>query len=350
MYNVLMKKQTLRGEQQGFASLIIAITLVIIVGLMSVGFAQLMRREINQATSRQLSNQAYYAAESGINDAAKAINNGYSDKKVDCGPITSPVTTGQAYLSNNIVDGTNSQWTCLTIDPRPDTIKYSPVDQTSPTAFVAKAVDSAGAPINFSSLTISWQDADPSSPQNIRPSTGVSNNAFPRAGAAWNAMGIVRISLTPLPDELVPIDRATLFAQTFTSYLYPASTGNNNSYGYTTAPDQQGVVMDGSCAPGRTPLRCSVNIIGLSSPRVLVTLRSIYSDTKVFISANGGAANISNAQILVDSTGRSQNVLKRIQVRIPNTNNYYYPGFTIETTGDICKQLRVRPGYSSSGC
>ncbi|MDB5168681.1 MAG: hypothetical protein JWO41_37 [Candidatus Saccharibacteria bacterium] len=349
MYNVLMKRQTLRGEQEGFAALVIAITLVVIVGLISVGFAQLMRREITQATGKQLANQAYYAAESGVNDAVAALNNGYVGKKTSCDPIVGPKTLAEAYLSKNDVDSTNSEWTCLLIDSAPGTLKYSPVDQVNPTAFVARAVDPSGAQTNFTSLTVSWEDADQSSPQKIRSTSGVGNVSFPPAGGAWDAIGVVRISITPI--GLGAVDRATLQNNTFTAYLYPTTTASNNTFTYTNVASAQGVVMDGKCSPGNTPLRCSVTINGGggSAPRVLISLRSIYSDTKVFISANGGADNLADAQSLVDSTGRAQDVLKRIQVRIPNRNSFYYPGFTLETIGNACKQLRVRPGFSDSG-
>ena len=78
-------------------------------------------------------------------------------------------------------------------------------------------------------------------------------------------------------------------------------------------------------------------------------MRSIYSKTNVSVVINGGAALVFGAQAKIDSTGRSQDVLKRLQVRVPTKNEYYYPGFGVEAAGDICKSLGVRPGYAS-GC
>src|ERR1019366_6721948 len=119
-------------NEQGFASLIIAITLVIVLSLLTVGFAQLMRNEQNQVTNRQLNSQAYYAAESGINDAARALNAGYVQDKKYCGPSTdNPATVpGAKYLKDQKINGssTSTEWTCLLINPAPTSLEYGSVD------------------------------------------------------------------------------------------------------------------------------------------------------------------------------------------------------------------------------
>src|SRR5690242_15003581 len=140
-----MKTQTLRSNQQGFAALIIAFTLVIIVSLITVGFAQLMRNELNQTTNRQLADQAYYAAESGVNDAQQAIVAGhYDQKKTTCAPLAvGDPSPGAEFLENANV-GTNAQWTCLLINPAPGNLEYGDVDTVNMTSFIANATDASG--------------------------------------------------------------------------------------------------------------------------------------------------------------------------------------------------------------
>lgn len=351
----MKKNQTSTNNQKGFASIIIAITLVIVTSLLVVGFAKLARNEQSAVTNRQLSNQAYYAAEAGINDAAKALKDGYVGPKTTCGPL--PTGSGFPSLMNNNVDGTAPgsanvpvQWTCLLIDPSPTSIEYSPVSTVTPKVIRVAGVDASGTPVTASSITFSWQDADASN-TNFRTNNGVGNASFPAAGGAWNSIGMLRVSLVPLPAGAV--NRDTLKQKAFTAFLYPTTQTVSTSGAYSPGISSSGIILNGSCATGNAPRFCSATISGLDadfgSTPFLVTMRSIYSTTNVSIKINGGAAKIVGAQTKIDSTGRSQDVLKRLQVRIPSKNEYNYPGFAVETSGDICKDLSVYPG-SASGC
>jgi hypothetical protein len=55
--------------------------------------------------------------------------------------------------------------------------------------------------------------------------------------------------------------------------------------------------------------------------------------------------NLKGAQTLVDSTGKAQDVLRRIQVRIPTNNGYDIPD---GTHADICKQYDLEPASTTS--
>ena len=353
MYMLNNKKQ---ANEEGFASLIIAITLVIVVSLIVVGFSQLASNEQNQTTNRQLSNQAYYSAEAGVNDASAALNAGYDLQKSTCGPLTTGLSyPGASYLTNNNVDKTPpggapgpTQWTCLLIDPAPSTADYGSVGTSTPTVFTFTGVGPDGltpAPVN--SITVSWQDSD-ANVRSFRSNNGVGSSSFPVA-ASWNAVGMLRFSLTPISV----LAQDVLRSSTYSAYLYPTTfSGSSTSAAYDTSPGSNGAILNGSCSTANTPRFCSATIstAGLGSGPFLVSMRSIYSKTNVSVSINSGANDrISGAQSKVDSTGRAQNVLKRIQVRIPNKNEYAYPGFDVEATGDVCKQITVYPGFAS-GC
>ena len=75
-------------DQRGIASLIITMVSMVIVTLIVLGFATLSRREQRQSLDRQLSTQAFYAAESGVEDARAVILNsiasGVSFHKTNC--------------------------------------------------------------------------------------------------------------------------------------------------------------------------------------------------------------------------------------------------------------------------
>jgi Tfp pilus assembly protein PilX len=349
---MLMKTRQIRKNEQGFASLLIGITLVIVLSLLTLGFAELMRNEQNQVTSRQLSSQAFYAAESGINDAARALGDGYATNKTTCPPLsvtpTSPVADKD--LSDPNVDGTNSQWSCLLIDTSPKSLDYSSIGTDSPTTFLVKG--DTGGIVN---VKISWQDTS-SATTAFRSVSGNSTGAFPTQ-AAWdtpsNVTGMLRLALTGIPAG-GGVTRASLISNTFNAFLYPADStvSGSNIIPFTTTQSANGSIVDGHCSTTNTPRYCSVTITNIpaSNAYLLFDLRSVYGATNVDISANGGTVGLVGAQSLVDSTGRALNVLKRIQVRIPSKDTYNAPDYAIESADSICKQLLVIPGATTDGC
>ena len=364
---MLMIKRDLRADQSGFAALIIAFTLVTILSLLTIGFAQLIRNESKQALNRQLSSQAYYAAEGGISDAIQAINNGYSGNKLTCGPDLS-AKKGAQYLSNTNVDKTPSgtksltstEWSCLLINTAPSSIDYSSIDTMNPTIFSASAVDAldGSTPVVVNSITLAWQDAD-ATKVSFRPGSGVSNTAFPTAGA-WAAPGILRLSFTPLtPDGSGNVTRANLIRNTYSAFLYPNNSvvaNNPGTANYTNDQTQTGNIIDGNCniANSINYSRYCVATITIpggfpAGPKLFFNLRSIYSKTNVHITINGGAARLLGAQSMIDSTGKSQGVLKRIQVRVPTNDKYTYPGFSLESVEGICKAISTYPNFAN-GC
>ncbi|HSX36788.1 MAG TPA: pilus assembly PilX N-terminal domain-containing protein [Patescibacteria group bacterium] len=346
----------LANNETGFATLIVATTLVVILSLLTVGFAQLMRREEDQALNRQLSNQANYAAEAGINDALRALDAGWNKAKTTCGPITSLTgAAGETYLTSNNVDasGSATQWSCLLIDPSPGSLEYSPVDTVTPSIFTVNTVQSDRVtPTAISTIKVSWKDADPlAAPQFWSQSGTFDNAAFPPAGASgWNKIGMVRVSITPLVGAL---SRSNLTQSTVTAFLYPTTSSANNSMTVNFGsmnPAGQGQLLDGGCSAATKTCSATINFspsLPVGTP-LLISLRSIYAKTHVYMTTDSGSY-FSGAQALVDSTGRAQDVLKRIQVRVPIKSHYDLPGFVVDSIGGICKQLSVYPGFAD-GC
>ena len=59
----------LKQSESGIVSLMMTLVIMLVISLIVIGIAQLSRREQRQALDNQLSTQAFYAAESGVNDA-----------------------------------------------------------------------------------------------------------------------------------------------------------------------------------------------------------------------------------------------------------------------------------------
>mgnify|MGYP003418348869 CR=1 FL=1 len=361
---MLMSASTIKAQddQRGFASILIAMVLVLVLSLITVGFAQLMQREQREALDKQLSSQAYYAAESGVNDASKALNAGFANAKTNCEPLTGAAAslTGAQYISetpadtSNIATATGSSYTCLLIDPAPLYLEYGSIDTSQSKAIIVREVNPSDTtqPAIISRIDISWQAKD-SAQSNFGTGAAATTHRFKKA-TDWNFAPVLRAGLTPLSSTNINRDYFT--KNTLAAFLYPneASAGTTGSLSYPSYIDENsGAIADGQCNSANTPKSCTVKITDLGQANYLLDLRSIYSASQVRITAydsSGNRLRIKNAQTVVDSTGKAQDVLRRIQVRIPSRNQYPHPDYSLQTTGNICKQLMVTPQDTSSVC
>ncbi len=339
--------RTLPANEDGFAALVIAVVLVLVLSLITVGFAELMRHEERSALDKQLSSQAYYAAESGVNDATKAINNGFKGGKTDCGPNSTV-----ADLADNTVkftDGsnpTNASYPCLLINPAPPNLHYDPISTTLSRTAEFTAIDSNDQPAAVNSVKISWQDSGSNTAR-------APNCDSLKTTTDWTYIGMLRVQLIPIASG--SLDRASLTNKAFTAFLCPDSDSNNTkTYGTNIGPTNAGVVMNGNC---NSSGQCSAVVDGFppNQSTFFINMRSIYSATSVTVTAYNGATQLrlKGAQTLIDSTGKAQDVLRRIQVRVSSNNGFDIPD---GTHADICKAFDLDPGATtttaptSSGC
>lgn len=362
--------------EAGFASIVVAIVLVTILSLLTVGFAELMRHEQQSALNRQLSNAAYYAAESGLNDATKAIQAGYIKPKTDCKPLPAGSTGGAQFLTNNKVDTAPgdaiANYPCLLIDPAPFSLQFGAIgdEDDNGRSFVVNGIDPGDPnevnPDSIRTLTFAWQNVNKY--PNFAPSswrtTGPGGSArFPTA-ANWKdpvtgglITGVLRVEIVPIPPSGTGISRANLINQAFTAYFYPSrdgSAGQTGAVSYSGSSNSAPIIVDGRCNANNSPGFCSVKMSGLGASSYLIHLNSIYDISSVNIVGTDNAGKnvrLGNVQALIDSTGKSQGVLRRLQARLPG-NTFAFPQFSFEATGGICKLLNVEPTgtQSSDSC
>lgn len=336
-----MGKQ-LHKDQSGLASLVIAILIIIILTTMITGFLQIIGHEQRRSLDRQLGSQAFYAAESGVNDASKAITNGYKADKTDCKPYTvSGYPAELSGTSNNLTTNNNVRYTCLLIDQTPGSLEYNPVNTEHGSTFVAESVTGF-----LDSLNFSWQDSSGST--KFRTTPAATGSDFPTK-SSWNGggtigTGILRVDLLPINTSST--SRADIVKNTRTYFFYPSTNpAAPNTVDYLAS--QSGAVVNGHCASSASPRYCNVtisninasNLPGITASKVYVRMRAIYNPVNVTVNAFslGNAVSIRGAQILVDSTGRAADVSRRIQVRIPQ-QNIDLPDFTIASMDTLCKK------------
>lgn len=331
--------KTKKIDENGFASIVIALILIIVLALLTVGFAQLSRREQQTALNKQLANQAYYAAESGINDAYKDILNGQINI-ANASPTACMHPTAGLTQNQTVNASTGVYYTCLLVNLTPQDIKYDNIATESNRYITFSAVDpTTHGPVTLSSLRFQWGSADGQNTFQNGSDVGNFEPVGTNAGQWGSSPAVLEVSITPLSS----FSRAQFSGGAFTVYLYPASSGAN-SVAYDTT--KQGPVISGNCA-GSGAYPCSATITGLPGTpgeSYLVRIIDHYDNSNVdFTGSNGGGAiDFANGQAQIDVTGKAQDILKRLQVRVPIGPAYDLPRYALEGQ-DACKRFTTDP-------
>lgn len=342
----LFPKQKSYKNEKGFASLAVGLILIVVLGLMTVGFARLSRHEQTQALNSQLATEANYAAESGINDALKDINS----KVINTG--TANVGTNNCLrlplpgTSSNYISTTDDvSYSCVLVNLETAALEYGDVNYGDSRTIVTNATNqSTGSPLT--SLTVSWGSND-------------SHNSYPTLATklptftSWNTNNyppLLEFSVTPLASSM---SRNQLINDAFTVYMYPSASGPN-TVNYTVANQaatKDGSIVAGNCNTSRAPYDCQVTINGLTGTgQYLIHFLNFYDAANVHITGqdvNGNSVEFSGGQAEVDVTGKAKNVLKRLNVSVPiGNNNSAYPSYSIEAQ-NICKRFQTAPGSTT---
>src|SRR5688572_5036935 len=131
MYNKMkhMRIAKLHKQESGLVSIVVTTIIMLVLTLVVIGFARLSQREQRQALDRQISTQAFYAAETAVNDArdklktasAAVLGDEYMD---DCDEFSTAVgLTGQ-----RVIDAAAGvSYSCLMVDPSPTSLEFANV-------------------------------------------------------------------------------------------------------------------------------------------------------------------------------------------------------------------------------
>lgn len=334
----------LNKKEDGFASIIIALILIIVLSLLTVGFAQLARREQQTALDKQLSNQAFYAAESGVNSAYQEIKigppNGISSTTTGVNQGSCLLPT--AFPDHGVISSTNAiTYPCVIVNLTPPTLsKTMNAGESWSTIFTTSSA-ADGTADNLSGLTVSWSSFDG---DNTTAPTFTSGNSL-ETQAAWTAAkqpAVLQVTLTAIPDPN-NVTRTSLMNDSYTYYLYPGS-GCSGAAG-------QGQFLCSGAAAATAPFFNVPLPVNIASSTFLVHIVDYYDQSTIQLGSAVDSANktldFDGSQAIIDSTGKAQDVLRRIQVVTPLQNEAVIPGFAIEAQ-DLCKELSTQPGTTGT--
>jgi hypothetical protein len=348
----------LTRDQNGLAAIVVVLIVIVLLTMIVFTFARISQRNQRQVLDRQLDTAAYYAAESGINDAREWIRNNPNEPKDSCAnPADWP--------ESELLDGENLSYPCVLVTPVPNSLKYDNVERGKSHVL---PVQTSG--FDLTSIEFAWQAA--SGGDNFADCPVAPTN--PQSWPSDCSPGILQIDIIPLRKTSPTgstlsgnINRDYFIDRTLTVFARPSagSVDENGTVGYTTARGfgNQGATVSAKCNSASSPKHCRLLVSGFAEPGftpnfayVKITPHYETADIEVCSPVCGDASEqLIGAQWVVDSTGRAADVLKRLQVRLSAetfSTDRPVPGNAIHTAQTICKRFEIGDGvyqdYESS--
>jgi len=335
-------QKTISRNESGMVSIMVTMILMVVMSLIVIGFAQIARRNQRQVLDRQLSTQAFYAAESGVNDVRQLIRTrGAPPAKTDC------ANTGAYYsgLQPSINTTNKVSYSCVLVNPTPTQLQFNSIDNTASTVIRIESADPT-APIK--TLTLSWQpNAAVASPLALCPTSAT--NAF-STSANWKCgYGVLRTDLTAIDGPL--FNASTLANGTMTSFGVPVAGALGTTVNYAAGASNPSTLNAIAC----TVAKCQLNINNMQGHSAYyLRMLSLYIGVPLQINGtdiNGNAVKFVGAQIIIDSTGKAQDVLRRIQTYVSATgrsDRNANPDNAVSSFGPVCKRFSATGGFFSN--
>ena len=382
--------------EQGFVSLFTVIFFMLLITIITVGFLRIMQAEQQQSIDNDLNASAQAAAQSGVEDAKRAILLYNSPSTAgplkaalrtalnssSCNALFSDATISSALKLDNSGSinnqaGLNEYYTCLSVDL--DTPDYVGQSTAGKSQFIP-LVPQTGNP--YEQILISWHLASPSPGSDgdgepTRYAPGILLPPVTGGVASWSSQGYpayLRVELYGYPNG--NFGRSNVDQLSHSVFLVPNYASNAAALGSAT-PINLGTVDPRGANQAKTDLvgiKCTgappsiptgtyactarlqlPNGFPSASNNYFLRVTPEYGPTHFQIQMMHNTSNVvdfSGVEPLIDSTGRASDVFRRVQVRVQPSNTANLPEYAAETADSICKNMQVADGsyYQPNSC
>jgi Tfp pilus assembly protein PilX len=375
-----------RHNQQGAVSLFIVVFATLLMIVITLSFIQLMLKDQQQATASDLSQSAYDSAQSGVEDAKRLLllsqqcRTNTQAASVDCAEVTASITSNacntvsrglfknaastETMIKQDEGDEVLQQaYTCVKIQPNTNDYKGT-IGVNQSNIVPLRGADAAGVATDFDRVKISWFTRDDlsvtaTSPVVGFPTTGP-NVSLPPLGARWatNYPALLRTQFMQTgtsfklsdADSSQPGNKSN--ANTF--FLYPSETGATTAdFALDARRAPTGAPQQAKCfnSFNLSEYACSITLSlpepidgNVANRNAFLLLGALYNGThyKVELSkAAGGPVLFDSVQPEVDSTGRANDMFRRVKSRIEFKSDFIYPEAAVDLEGDLCKNFII---------
>lgn len=318
-----------RLDQQGAAAILSVVIFSIIITVVVTAYLRIAISGQAEAMNFDLSTRAYYAAESGIQDALRSISS-KPDSKEDCSPFVPSGSGGMLDAEGFLA------YTCQLIDVTPSSIEFPVGQDSNGMARLLPAV--MASPIIQYDLLIRWYPKQEAMVSGLRARESGSS-AF-TTQQNWK---------TSEGDTIYPALRASIISYPVNSTI----TQNNlkqsvyflNPVDTTTSTNLGDVSLDRNASSGHEQVvqnaRCSndtnatfdgymceqrirLSNFDLNNIALYARLHSLYGSTDVQLSLTPQGSNnklpLKGSVVQIDVTGKAGNTFKRVRQTF-NLNN-----------------------------
>lgn len=355
-------------NQNGAVSIISVVIFILIITIVVTAYLGSALSQQRTSVNLDMGTRAYYAAESGVQDAARGLNADISLTQNTCKSSTG------SFIGGNGVVGASDQYglsyTCQIIDPSPTEITGS-VD-SSTTAMIR--ITPEGTPSTPNAILLKWSlKTKPSEPvlyprNDNTQSLKKLSDWQDAAGNKWHPMLRVALLSHPLTGSFNrnQIGQNVVFlnpkAGNFASpNSVTAFSKGQNPYDATV---KENMINDATCvlSNAATDYSCEQLITltdggySFSQDQLYVRIGSLYGATNFSMQVleDDQPFPLKNVQATIDVTGRAKDVYRRVKQAFPLS------GYVEDTNTDaavvagegICKQFSVtnNPSEFDSKC
>lgn len=312
-------------QQIGAVSMITVVFMAIILTVLTTSFIRLTIDEQREAIDNDLTTRAYYAAESGVQDAIIAIKNKTVNNPTICEPSNG---AGTGVLSQEA--GLDVEYTCQLIELTPSDFLVQLEKYRSEFFQLDDGFD------GIESIKLSWQLLENSASLSLR-----SSGALLPKEVDWGSPAMIRLQIVQVPDQLgVSVSRDNI--TNFIIFLDPVAGTGEGVIGLGDS-----TIQDASCDLGTDEKYvCEYELGGLNDAEYdyYIRVQALYKETDIKIQAlnsNQNAVSLLNEQAVVDVTGRAGDVYRRVESRVDITPDDLWPDYAVTSAQEICKNFTI---------
>ena len=352
-------RNNIQKDQNGAAAMLTVIFITIILLVMTISFIRLSIIEDRLTGDGDLSSRAYYATESGLEEAKRAI------RDFSKGTLDGTSLNGDSCLVPDGYDGVLSppdrfdiEITCMLIDLDPASYEFNLSSPNTTVKAPLQAILSGTPPTdNFNEVRVKWHiNANPTSDGdgelggatgiNLRPNADeTSLLSVPEWSEVERFPAMLDIQFFKQPDGNFTEDDLS----SYRVYANPtqAAPGPYTVFqGANTIGPEEGDIVPSNCEAAAAPgtFACEVIFRGFPDDSdYFIQITNLYRQANVEVSVWNGVNNKSfnGGQANVDVTARSGDVFRRVRATISLTEPSLLPDATITSSGSICKDFAI---------
>ncbi len=357
-----------RYTQQGAASLFAVIFSMLLLTVLTVGFIKLMITDQQRATNNDLSQSAYDSALAGVEDAKRVVRASQEgvlpadflpEKGGNCNVIAQSGVVANSNNEETLVrsgaagETFEQAYTCVKINMNTPDFLYKAVKNKSQVIPLKATGD-------FDTVVLEWYKRDDEDNANDADATDPPEQLPKENEWGANTPSLLRAQLIN-PGQTFNL--ATLDSTGTTTFLKPKVL-NNPTVATELDVSSRHRATDGQVHDNTTDIvfcareftfsdayACQATlkvgtITRAASANAFLRLNSLYkgASVKVTLKNATGIVNFDGVQPSVDSTGRANNLFRRVEARLQIGDDFAYPDNAVELINSLCKDFSIVDG------